>query len=276
MNVTMPSLATLLGGQNQSPLFGALNNKPAISAKLAHQSLATQKDEEREAIASTGKVDRDMSAFKRAVGEAKTLTEALSDPTVHRLLSDIYEIDILGGNSGRFADIVSSDPDDPTSLAARSRDKGMIALAEDLKLAGDGLGLLRDDAFREAIEETLVSIEFEAKAQEVNPAAADAFYFERNAAGLGNAMDVLSNARLRDVAFGAFNIPDSYKSRPIAEQAAALEDKLDFEKLQDSDYVKELSVNYLNAVDRQQPVGKPSLATMLQPSGTGALFNTLA
>lgn len=276
MNVTMPSLAVLLGGQNQSPLFNSLNNKPAISAKLAHESLATQREEERTAIASAGKVDREMAAFTRVADNAGTLQDALSDPTVHRALSKVYEIDILGGNAQRFAEIVSSDPDDPTSLAARSRDKGMIELAEDLKLSGDGLGLLRDEAFQNAVQESLVSIEFEAKAAEVNPAAGDAFYFERHAAGIEGPMDILSNARLRDVAFGALNVPDNYKSRPIAEQAAVLEDKLDFSRMQDLEYVKELSVSYLNAVDRQQPVGKPSLATILQPSGTGALFNTLA
>ncbi|WP_259782523.1 DUF1217 domain-containing protein [Aestuariispira ectoiniformans] len=276
MNVTMPSLAVLLGGQNQSPLFNSLNNKPAISAKLAHDSLATQKDEKQSAIATAGKVERDMAAFKRAVGNATTLEEALSDPTVHRMLSQVYEIDILSNNSERFAQIVSTNPDDPTSLAARSRDKGMIALAEDLQRVDNGLGLLQDETFQNAIQDTVVSVEFEAKAADVNPAAANAFYFERNAAGLETPMDVLSNSRIRDVVFGALDLPDSYKSQPIAKQAAVLAEKLDFTKMQDPDYIKELSVNYLNTIDRQQPVGKPSLATILQPSGTGALFNTLA
>lgn len=276
MNVTMPSLAILLGGQNQSPLFNSVASKPAISAKLAHQSLTTQQDQERDAIALAGKVEREMSTFKRVASEAGTLQELLSDSTAHRVLAAVYEIDILGGNSDRFAQIVASDPDDPTSLVAQSRNKGMINLAEDLKLADDGLGLLQDEQFQAAIQETLVAIEFETKAGSVNPAAADAFYFERKAAGVEGAMDILANKRLRDVAFGALNLPEGYKSRPLFEQAAILQDKLDFTKLQDSDYVKELSIDYLNAIDRQQPVGKPSLATILQPSGTGALFNTLA
>lgn len=269
----MPSLAAILGQQDQNSLFGAVNRKTSLPASLAHKSLATKEAEQREEIAATGKVSRDMDAFRAAVAEAGSLEEALAKPAVHGALSSVYEIDILGKAPDRFAQMASSDPDDATSPAAKSRDTGMIRLAEDLKKSGDGLGLLKDADYLKALEDTLVSIEFETRAQAVSPEAADAFYFERKAPSLEGPMDILANPRVRDVVYGALGLGDDVKSQSVSKQAAVLGERLDFSKLTDADYVKQLSVDFINATERTN--AQPSLAALLN-GGAGSLFNTLA
>lgn len=275
MTVNAPSLAILLAGQDQNSLFSSINNKPAVSAKLTHQSLSSKEAEEKQAIASKSSVERQLDNFDKAVANATTLEEALSDPTVHKVLTKIYEVKILSGNSDRFANLAASDPEDSTSEAARSRDRGIIKLATDLTKSGDGLGLLKDAEYLSSLKDHLVSIEFEEKARAINPAAGDAFYFERKSAGLTRALDILADSATRDVVFGALKFPDSYKSQSLEFQIQKLDEKLDYSDFQDMDYVKSMSVDYLNGLALTQATGKPSLLSILQSSGTGSLFDVI-
>lgn len=275
MTINAPSLAILLGGQDQNSLFNSISNKPAVSAKLTHQSLSSKEAEEKQAIASRSSIERQLENFDKAVANATTLEEALSDPTVHKVLTKIYEIKILSGNSDRFATLAASDGTDPASEAAMSRDRGIISLATDLEKSGDGLGLLKDADYLSSLQDHLVSIEFEEKARAINPAAGDAFYFERKSAGLKSGIDILADSATRDVVFGALRIPDSYKSQSLEVQIQKLDEKLDYEKFQDMDFVKSMSVDYLNGIANTQATGKPSLMSILQSSGTGGLFDVL-
>lgn len=276
MIVNAPSLAHLLIGQDQSSLFSNINKKPAVSAKLVHDSLSSKEIEQRQKIASRGVIERQIDKFQNAVKKANSLDEALRDPSVHSVLNEIYEIKILSGNSDRFAKLATTDPEDKHSDVARSRDRGLIDLATDLKKSGNGLDFLANPEFLSKVKDHLVSIEFEEKARNMNPAAGDAFYFERKSADIKRGMDILANSVVRDVVFEALKIPDSYKSKPLETQIKKLNEKLDYSKFQDPKFVKEMSADFLNQKLIKQPSGKPSMLNILQSSGTGGLFNILS
>ncbi|MTI09804.1 DUF1217 domain-containing protein [Curvivirga aplysinae] len=278
MDIQSPSLAILLSNGSSNPLFGAMQNKPVVPAKATHTSMAAKQMEERQELENRHGIDRKMEAFKTAAANAKTLEEALADPTIHKALTDVYEIKILSANADRFADVAASDPEKPGSAVLQSSDRGLIKLAQDLSKSSDGLAFLQDPEYQQSIKDILVSIEFEEKAATSNPAAGNAFYFERQSLTIESGMDILASARIRDVVYGALKIPDSMKSRPIAEQQAALDAKLNYDDFQDAGYVRDLATKYLDNTDIAAPIQKPNAMSILYGgnSGTGAIFNLLS
>ncbi|MDX1736595.1 MAG: DUF1217 domain-containing protein [Alphaproteobacteria bacterium] len=277
MDIQASSLALILGQNNQNSLLNAVTKKATVSPKLAHQSMTVKEVEQRDILSQKDSIERSFRAFNKALENANSVEDALADPDIHRMLNQVYEIKILSGNHERFAKVAASDPDDPNSESSRSRDRGLIKLAQDIQKSGDGLGLLKDKDFQEGLRDVLVSIDFEANAREVNPAAADAFYFERKSVDINNAWDILSSGKVRDVVFGALNIPDQYKSRPLQEQVALLDSKLDYDKFKDISYVKQLSVDHLTRLEYSQPSGKPNPMAILNTGrGTGALFDLMS
>ncbi|WP_181905381.1 DUF1217 domain-containing protein [Aestuariispira insulae] len=274
INTQLNYLSILTGGLKQDDVFSYVNAKTSVPAKSVHQSLVADQLEKREEIAASSQVKRDMRAFREAVAKADNLEQALADPTVHKVMSSIYEVEILQQSPDRFAKIMMTDPDDPTSLLGRTRDKGLIAMGKDFKAAGDTLGLLKDTEYQEAIENSVVSIQFEAAAALTSPAAADAFYFERKASTVDTPMDILANPRLRDVVYGALGFSDRDKALPIEEQYLKLAGALDFQALEENDhYVRDIAVTYLNNMDRQQSPDTGALSIL---GGGGGLVNILS
>ena len=274
INSQLNYMSILTGGLKQDDVFSYINVKPSVPAKSVHQSMQADQLETREEIAASAQVQRDMRAFREAVANAETLEEALADPTVHKVMSSIYEVEILLQAPDQFAKVMMTDPEDPASLLGRTRDKGMIAMGKDFAAAGDALGLLQDAEYQEAIENSVISIKFEEAAARTSQAAADAFYFERKASTVESPMDILANPRLRDVVYGALGLTDQDKARPIEEQYAKLAGALDFEGLVNDDYyVRDIAISYLNNNDRQQSPDNSALSIL---GGGGGLVNILS
>ena len=276
INTQLNYMSILTGSRAGDDIFSYVNKKAEIPAKSVHQSMQKDLLDRRQEIADSNSIQRDMRAFKNAVDNATSLQEALSDPTVHKIMSAIYEVDILSKSPAQFARIMSTDPDDPNSLLGRTRDKGMIAMGKDFGLAGDPLALMRDAEYQDAIKNTIVSIEFETVAGRTSQAAADAFYFERKAGELKEPLDILANPRIRDLVYTALGFTDQDKAKPLAQQVAKLQGAIDFDSFQNDAQVREFAVQFLNQNDRQQGSTNSALA-ILGASGTnGGLVNILS
>lgn len=275
-NAHTGGLSILLSHASGSPLETLLSSrgKSNVSASITHKAYENDESKQKTEYADSPAFKARMQRFQDAVVNASSAQEALSNPAVASVLQEAYEIDILTASPEKFAKIVSTDVNDPSSAVRQSRNLKLQELSLALDVTNHGADVLKAPAFQKNVAKRLIGLDFEKKAASINPAAGDAFYFERKIPDVHTAADILVNPRLRDVAFKALGIPDSMKAQYPDEQKAAIESKLDFSRLKDLDYVRNLATTYLGAVDRAQQIRAPSMLD--QMGGGNALMSLLA
>lgn len=219
---------SILGGG--SSLLTGSTGMPTTSALAAFKSYQKDQVAARKAFADREDIQRDVSAFKKAVGKLESVDDLLKDRKTLGFLLQAFGLESEINNPGKLKAVLNSDPDDINSFANRLADSRFGELAKFLDTPEFGLKNLRlSDKQGEVIDKYLTT-GFEKSMAAQNPAVRDALFFLRRIGTVENTYEILGDLPLRTIVTDALNLPAEIARQSVEKQAALIDAKLDLDK----------------------------------------------
>jgi len=251
-------LATLYGSGSTATGSGT---SPLVSLRLAEKN----RDKEIARTAKQPETQRDIAAFRKAVGKAGTIEKALSDPAVLKVLLTANGLADQLPYGALAKKVLLSDLDDPKSLVNRLGDARWKAIATSFDFANQGLSVLKDPIVQTTLADGYAEVTWRKQLEAATPGLSDALDFRERAKSFTTAIQILADPVLRRVVTTAYSIPPQIAFQELGAQEKAITTRLDIKRLQDPKFVDTLSQRYL--LEKQKSVsssGTADLVTLAQ------------
>lgn len=212
---------------------------------------------------------REIAAFGALAQQASSAADilgnrALADDTMRAMGLDPGAV-----SDATLAKLLTEDPYDPSSYAARQEDAAYAAYARAMAAWVGNAGQAR--RLESGIVDRWTTNAFEI-AQETGGVRA-ALYFRRVIAGIGSVNELMSDKVLMEVVRGALGFGDSFAMMPFEQQQRALSRRIDFESFRDPKAVDRLAQRYL--MTRQDAATTSPLVALFGGSGSASDITSL-
>lgn len=234
-------------GLDLSLLYGQASSTSRSSLDPIQALQQAERDQPKKIAAEARKpeVQRDLAAFRKAVGGAKDVKTFLANPTVQRVLLTANGLGDQLGYPALALKALMSKLNDPSSVANQMPNPRWKAAAATYDFAAKGLTVLRDPKVLDTVTSAYAEISWRKSLDAATPGLSDALSFREKAGSVRNAYDILGDATLRRVVTKALGIPDEIAYQSLNAQEKAISSKLDVKKLRDPGAVDALIKRYL-------------------------------
>lgn len=254
------------GGNLLSTLYGTggaggsvAGGNPLLALKLA------QKNHDRE-VATTARqpeTQRDIAAFRKAVGKAQSVEDALGNPAVMKVLLTANGLADQIPYAALARKVLLSDPDDAGSLVNRMASSRWSAVVKAFDFAKAGLDVLKDPATLTRLEDGYVEVAWRKGLEKSTPGLADALDFRERAGTFKDALAILGDPVMRRVVTTALGIPPQIAFQELPAQERSITTRLDLTRLQDPKFVDGMSQRYLLEKQKSASAGAaPDMSTL--------------
>lgn len=249
-------VAALFGGANRqtdltATLYGLSDQNPApVGAGQALAALNAAQDQRETEIAAIEKrpdVVRDLERFEAAVRNAESPQALLEDREALKVIltaSGLAEQIDQRALIQRSLTSVRSEPGSLINQLAPSN-LPLANLANRLKFDTQGLNVIQSEqtiaSFRQDYLDALRRQDLEAR----TPGIDAALQFQSRASSITRSVDVLADPIIREVVTGALGIPQEFALQPLESQERIIESRLQLSRLQDPEYVEQLTQRFL-------------------------------
>jgi hypothetical protein len=234
-------LATLYSGATASSGTAVSSGNSILDLKLAEQNQTAE-------IAKEGKnpiVVRDLAAFTKGVVSAKNLNTALQNPDVLKVLLTANGMADQMQYTALATKVLQSDPTDPNSLVNKLSDPRWKTLATTYNLATKGLAGLQDPTARSQLANAYERVTWLNSLDKATPGLAQAMQFKQQASKITSVDQILGDPINWEVVLTALGIPQQIAFQSMSAQEQAVSRRLDIKKLQDTNFVNNLTDQYL-------------------------------
>lgn len=256
-------------GLNLSVLYGG-GASSAAGGGNPIQALAAAEKNQTKQIAAEAKqpdVQRDLTAFRKAVASAKDVKSLLANPAVQKVLLTANGLADQIGSTALVTKALLSKTGDPKSLAAQLSPAWKAAAAT-YNFASKGLAVLQDPNVLNTITSAYAKISWRKSLDATTPGLSDALTFRQAAGAVTKADDILGDPVLRRVITTTLGIPREIAYQTLDAQEKAITSKLDIKQLKNKSFVETFARRYLIAAAADPTQGSPSSArTGLQAYG---------
>jgi len=201
--------------------------------------------------------------FKKRVATVKTAKEFVEDPKLLNFALTAYGLKDEIKYAGRAKQALLSDYSSTGSVVRKLGNGKLTALTIALDFVKQGVSKVKSEAFLKEITNKYAENVRNTEIENFSPAVAAALYFKKTIAKVSTHLEILADATLRDVVYGALNIPQQTVNLSVSKQIKVLEAKLDIEKVTDSAFVEKLATQYLARQDAQSAQSRRSPALIL-------------
>ncbi len=240
------------------------------------QALATAQQTETSAVKQTAAepaVKVAIAQFTQAVNSATSVNQLLANPAVMNVLLTAAGMTDQIGNTALATQVLTSNLNDPNSLANTLTDTRWQSLAQTYNFAANGLKALQNPATIAAVTNGYAQITWENSQDSVTPGLSNALAFIQQASTITSVDQLLSNPVVRDVVTTAYNIPEQIAFQSINAQEQAITNKLNISQLQDPKFVQTLAQQYLieNNLNSSDSSSSPTDLTTLAVQAQGII-----
>lgn len=230
------SLLQTLTGSN-----GTASTDPLLALRLAEKN----RTKEIERTAKEPETLRDIRAFTKALGKAKTVDQALSDPAVLKVLLTANGLADQLAYPALAKKVLLSDPADSKSLVNRLGNARWSSAVKTFDFAKNGLAALTSPTVVKTLTDGYTEVAWRNGLEKKIPGLADAIDFRERARTITSAIAVLGDSVMRRVVTTTLSIPKQIAFQEIDAQERAITARLDIKKLQDPKFVDGFSQRYL-------------------------------
>lgn len=226
---------------NASAGTGSSGTDPvaALNAAEANQTADVKQ------TAAQSDVQTAIAQFTKAVNGAKSVGQLLANPAVLNVLLTAGGLSDQIGNTVLATKVLTSNLNDPNSLANQISDTRWKTLAQTYDFNTNGLAALQNPKTLAAVANGYAQITWENGQDQVTPGLSNALAFIQQAGTVTLVDQILGNTTLRTVVTGALNIPAEIAVQPLPAQEQAITAGLDIARLKDPKYVQQLAQQYL-------------------------------
>jgi Protein of unknown function (DUF1217) len=240
-NESASILSTLYSGTPANASGFASTGDPLLDLKLA------QKDQTADVAleAKQSQVSQAVAAFTNAVKNATSISAALANPNVQRVLLTASGLSNYIGETALVQKAFMSDPTDPDSVVNQLGDSTLLSTVQTYDFAKNGLAELQNPKIQATLTSGYAEVMWRQSLNQSTPGLSNALDFLSQASSIKSVSDVLSNSTNFYVITGALGIPPDIVFQSVAAQQKAINSRLDYSKFQDPAYVTSLTDQYL-------------------------------
>jgi hypothetical protein len=215
---------------------------PLLDLKLAQADETADSAKE----AKVPSVAQAITAFTKAVGSAKDIQSALSNPNVLQVLLTANGLSNYIGETGLVQKAFMSKLSDPKSVANQLGDSTLLSTVTSFNFQQNGLKELQNPKIMATLTNGYAEIMWRQSLNQATPGLSSALDFISQAKSIKSVSDVLENATNFFVITGALGIdPNIANQDQAAQKSAIARSSLNIAKLQDPAYVTSLTDQYL-------------------------------
>jgi hypothetical protein len=242
-----------------------------MTSMLAIGLIDRERDVFKDGVKNEAIARREIEAFKDRIGTISSVKELQDDYEVYSFVMKTFGLEEEIYAKAMNAKIMTSDPDDRTSLVNRLTRSSFKSLNETMGFEVDGLtdGRFESTAWVDSMVDRYVEQRLIDNQTNTNKSVGVALDFERKASGLTSWYKVLSDKDVSGMLRVALGIPGEVATGDIDAQKKIFERKMDIKDLQDSDIQKSLIRKYAAISDANNAALRtPNAAVALLSSST--------
>lgn len=217
--------------------------------------------------------------YQANIGTIKSVDQFLDEDNERLLL---YALQAFGleaslGDRALIEEMLLGGTDDPDSPANQHDNANWKKFVDTFDFVGLGDDTTTYNSAQQPTVDKYLRQTMEEDAGEQNEGVRLALYFQRKAATITNAYQILGDPALAEVVRTLLRLPPEIAQADIDRQAAMIEDRIDLEDLQDPEKVSELLSRFtaLWEVDNPSSPAQTSLVSLFQPVEYGISQDTL-
>lgn len=220
---------------------------PLTDLKLAQQNQVADVAKE----AKDPAVARDIAAFKQGVANARTISTALTNPNVLKVLLTANDLGSQVQYPGLAQKVLLSDPSNSQSLVNQLGNSAWLNAAKTYNFAKNGLAELQNPSVVATLTNAYAEVQWRQSLDKATPGLSNALAFIGQASSIKTADDILGDPVNRAVVTTALGIPQEIAFQSLTAQETAITSRLDIKKLQDPKFVATLTNQYLLNMQQQ-------------------------
>ena len=236
-------LSAIYGGANSSsgPTTFVSSGNPLVDLKIAQQNQTADIAQE----ALQPQVSQAITAFKTAVANATSISDALANPNVQQVLLTANGLSNYIGETGLVQKALLSDPSDPNSVVNQLGDSTLLSTAQSYNFAKNGLSALNNPKVISTLTDAYAEVQWRQSLDQATPGLSNALDFLQQAGSIKSINDILDSQTNFDVITTALGIPQEIVNQDASAAESAITSRLDISKLQDPNFVNSLTDQYL-------------------------------
>ena len=232
-------LNTLYGG-GQSRTTG---QNPVQALAVAERNQA--KDVKTTALQP--EVQRATNAFAAGVKNAKSVKDLLANPAVMKVLLTANGMADQAGYTALATKVLTSNLNDPKSLANTLADTRWKTLAQTYNFAANGLRAIQQPAAIASVTNQYAQFTWRQSEDSVTPGLSNALTFKAKASAITSVDQILGDPTLRTVVSTALGLPQQIAFQSLDAQEKAISSRLDIARFKDPAFVDSFTQRYLIA-----------------------------
>lgn len=216
-------------------------------------------------------VQREVDYYLAKIGSIKSADEFVSNRRILNFAMTAFGLQDMAYAKAFVRKILKEGHDDASAFVNKLTDKRYLELAKTFDFKNYGEATTAFGAAQTGVSSLFVRQTMESQAGSDNEGVRLALYFQRNAAKLGSATEILTDRALTQVAKTVLRLPDSFSLMDIDKQIAVFEERLDVADFKEPAKLNQLLKRFsiLWDVDNPSASQSPALALFTQSSGLG-------
>jgi Protein of unknown function (DUF1217) len=260
-DVESAMLSAIFSNGNAAPSTAVSTGNPLTDLKLAQQNQTADVAKE----AQVPQVARAITAFQTALGNAKTIQQALANPAIMQVLLTANNLSTYISEPAVAQKALLSDPSDPNSLVNQLGNPTLLSTAKSFAFASKGLASLQNPATIASLSNAYAEVMWRQSLDQTTPGLSNALTFLSQASSIQNVDDILGDGTNRAVVLTALNIPEQIAFQDLGAQERAVSTRVNVADFQNPTFVQKMTDQYLLAMQNQA-----------QSSGNGTDLTSLA
>jgi hypothetical protein len=197
-------------------------------------------------VAKDPQVKRETAYFLSQIGKIKSVDEFLKNQRVFAYAMDAFGLSDMTYAKAFMKKVLKDGIDSRQSFANQLSDQRFREFAATFNFARHGGAATVFDKAQQGTADRYVRMKLEERVGRTDEGVRLALYFQRKAADITSAYNILGDAALLRVAQTALGIPAVSSSQDIAKQAAEIAAKLDLEDLRDPEFLAKFLDRFAN------------------------------
>jgi hypothetical protein len=229
------------GGSLLDTIYGIGTSSSSGSSQDPVQALRSAEQNQTQDIKATAaqpQVKVAIAAFTKAVQTASSVTQLLSNPAF---------MNVLLGYTALATKALTSNLNDPNSLANTLTDTRWKTLAQTYNFHAYGLSSIENSAAIASIANAYATATWQNNEDQVTPGLSNALAFKAQASTITSVDQILGNPTMRTVVTTALGIPIQIAFQPLEAQEKAISSQLDISRFKSPAFVESFVQRYLIA-----------------------------
>ncbi len=221
-------------------------------------------------IAEQPQVKRDAEYYRANIGKIKTVDEFMANTRLYNFALKAYGLEDMQYAKAFVRKVLNDGVDAPEAFALQLSDHRFRDFATAFNFKRYGAATTSFDRVQGGTVDLYLRNDLEQQSGDTSESLRLALYFERKAKTVTSAYSILADKALYQVARTSLGLPSAISGTDIDKQAQILSAKIDFTKLSDPAYVKQLITRFLGRYEAENSTAQTSpAAALISGSNTG-------